>query len=97
MNSDSDSDTVLVMRGGLRVLVTTPAIVPFTNTLADSTAPRSADEAAALLVAQGEHVHVVSEGGAHCPDGRCTPAIVAGLTATAPHSRPHIDFLFPLT
>jgi hypothetical protein len=93
---NSDSDTILVTRGGLRVLVTLPATVPFTNALADSTAPRSADEAAALLTAQGEHVHIVSEGDAHCPDGRCTPAIVAGLTA-GPRPLPHLSAPYPLT
>ncbi|MFM9542288.1 hypothetical protein [Streptomyces turgidiscabies] len=95
----SDSDTILVTRSGLRILLTTPAIVPFTNALPDSTAPRSADEAAALLTAQGEHVHIVSEGAAHCPSGWCTPAIVdgvAGLTTT-PRPRPHLDFPLPLT
>ncbi len=92
-------DTILVTSGGLSFLVTTPAAVPFTNTLPDRAAPRSADEAAALLAAQGEHVHLVSEGEAHCPDGRCTPAIVAGLTAapSSRPSRPHLSAPNPLT
>lgn len=60
-------------------------------------APRTATQAAALLTTQGKHVHVVSEGEAHCPAGLCTPAIVAGLLGTTPRSRPHLDSPHPLT
>ncbi|WP_055529733.1 hypothetical protein [Streptomyces graminilatus] len=60
-------------------------------------ARHGAAEAAALLTAQGQHVHIVSEGEAHCPKGQCTPAIVAGLLAAGHRPRPHIDFPLPLT
>lgn len=62
-------------------------------------ARHGAAEAAALLTAQGEHVHVVSEGEAHCAGGRCTPAIVAGLLAVAAavRPRPHTTVLLPLS
>ncbi|MDX3455080.1 hypothetical protein PV396_24585 [Streptomyces sp. ME02-8801-2C] len=92
------SETVLVTSGGLSFLVTTQTTVPFTSALADSTAPRSADEAAQRLLDDGQHVHLVSEGEAHCPDGRCTPAIVAGLIAgPRPRALPHLSAPSPLT
>jgi hypothetical protein len=35
--------------------------------------PRTADEAARLLVDEGEHVHLVSEGHSNCLSGDCEP------------------------
>lgn len=67
------------------------------NATAADTTPRSADDAAALLTAQGRHVHLVSEGEAHCPGHLCTPAVVAGLLAAAARPRPHLSAPLPLT
>lgn len=39
-----------------------------------TTAPRSADEAAHQLAAEGRHVHIVSEGHSTCLRGSCGPA-----------------------
>jgi hypothetical protein len=82
---------------GLRFRISAPTLAPFTNALPASTAPRTATEAAALIATQGEHVHVVSEGEAHCPASLCTPAIVAGLLGATPRSRPYLDSPHPLT
>ncbi|MGY1498578.1 hypothetical protein ACW4TU_18595 [Streptomyces sp. QTS52] len=60
-------------------------------------APRTADEAAALLTAQGRHVHLVSESDTHCLTGACIPALVDGLLGTAPRRRPHLSAPLPLT
>lgn len=73
----------------------TPTYHPLLN--AGHGAPRTAGEAAALLTAQGRHVHLVSEDDAHCLTGRCIPALMDGLLGTAPRRRPHLSALLPLT
>lgn len=88
-------NTLHITADGLRFRISAPTLVPFTNALPASTAPRTADEAAALLQAEGHHVHLVSEGDAHCLTDRCIPALVDGLLA-APRQLPHLNAPFPL-
>lgn len=65
-------------------------------------APRTADEAASRLLAEGLHVHLVSDNDTRCTNNRCTPTPVRGLLGTTPHTAPHphtkaLTNLLPLT
>lgn len=89
-------NTLHITADGLRYRISAPTLVPFTNALPASTAPRTADEAAALLRAEGHHVHLVSDGDVDCPRSVCIPTPVRGLLAE-PRELPHLNAPFPLT